>query len=335
MERSRTAAHNRLSGLRGTVARRRGSFASRDERATTSPPATRPHGVSVPMSIGRALAISNDPLDRLVLDERLSTSGEFEVEVVEDLAAGLDAVRQRHFDAIALDVSSAAGPNTATLGDLLDTAQESAIVVIGDSGDPAIGLKAIDAGAHEYVPRVQLATDAVLKAARRAVARNGRRVELDRLANTDALTGLLNRRGFDELGGRALEAAERLGSPFTLLLLGIDDLEQINYGFGHSHGDDTLRDTARVILACIRTTDIAARIGGDQFCVALTDRSPPPETVAARLGRKFDQRNEHRDGGLLSLTLGVSHSEDWSGPELWNIVDEANSRMIAARSTPA
>jgi PleD family two-component response regulator len=252
------------------------------------------------MSIGRALAISNDPLDRLLLDERLSTSGEFEVEVVEDLAAGLDAVRQRHFDAIALDVSSTAEPNTATLGDLLDTAQESAIVVIGDSGDPVIGLKAIDAGAHEYVPRVQLATDAVLKAARRAVARNGRRVELDRLANTDALTGLLNRRGFDELGGRALEAAERLGSPFTLLLLDIDGLEPINYGFGHSHGDDTLRETARVILAAY------ARPTSQLESAAMSSASRSP---TARRRQKRSQRGsgESSTSATNIATVACSH----------------------------
>ncbi len=335
MDRSRTTAQDRLSGLRGSVTRQRRTLATPDDaRATESRAQAAPSGaVSVPFSTGRALVISQDAADRLLLEERLSTSGEFEVEIAPDIDTAIDLARTRHFDVIALDVPCTRTPAAGSFSQLLETAHDTAIVVIGGSDEATSELAAIDAGAQEYVPREQLGGDSLLRAVRRAVGRHGRRVELDRLANVDPLTGLLNRRGFDELGARALDAAERLGTTFTVMLLDIDGLEQINRGFGHSAGDDALRETACAIVECVRTTDIVARIDGDVFCIALTDGSAPPETVAHHLGLKFDRRNERREGWLLSLTLGASHADECSVPALWSLVDEAASRMQAARAT--
>ena len=160
-------------------------------------------------------------------------------------------------------------------------------------------------------------------------------MELDRLAFADPLTGLLNRRGFQLLGSRALEAAERLGSTFTLLFLDIDDLEEINTAFGHSAGDAALQETARVLQRAAPAMDIVARVGDDEFCIALTDGSAPATTMAQRLGRAFDEANESRNGYLLSLTLGVVDSAEWRNPTLDHLVTEAAARMLTSKITDA
>lgn len=333
MRRSRTTSRNHLSGLSGSATRRLGSTTPVDERRETTEAARSrsDRAVCVPFSVGRALTISSDPVDQLLVDERLSTSGEFDVDIAPHLETALELARIRQFDAIVLDPLRADGASAPTLRQLFETAPEAAVVVIGDASSRVNELDAIDAGAHEYVRNEQLGDDALIHAVRRAVGRNRRRVELDRLANVDTLTGLLNRRGFDELGVRALDAAERLGSMFTVLYLDIDGLDQINHGYGHSAGDDALRETAHAIAETVRTTDLVARIGGDEFCVALTDGSPPPEDVARRLGRNLDERNARREGWLLSIALGASHFDEWAAPELWNLVEEAATRMLAAK----
>ncbi len=89
-------------------------------------------------------------------------------------------------------------------------------------------------------------------------------------ARSDALTGLYNRRGFDELGRRELERARRNAAPLTLVGLDLDGFKKVNDTRGHAEGDKVLVSVAR-ILDSGRATDVVARIGGDEFALLLTD----------------------------------------------------------------
>jgi diguanylate cyclase (GGDEF)-like protein len=84
-----------------------------------------------------------------------------------------------------------------------------------------------------------------------------------RMAHTDPLTGLPNRRAFD----LALDSAVATGRPFSLLLVDIDRFKQINDTFGHTVGDQVLRDIADSTRASVRATDTPARIGGDELAL--------------------------------------------------------------------
>ena len=95
------------------------------------------------------------------------------------------------------------------------------------------------------------------------------RSELELLATTDDLTGLANRRHFRGELERELEAARRYRSPLSLLLLDLNDFKAINDGYGHESGDQALREVARAIQQRLRATDLAGRIGGDEFGVLL------------------------------------------------------------------
>jgi diguanylate cyclase (GGDEF)-like protein len=95
------------------------------------------------------------------------------------------------------------------------------------------------------------------------------RAELERLATTDDLTGLPNRRRFHEEFAPAVAAARRYGTPLSLLLLDLDDFKRINDNHGHEAGDELLRTVAEAIRTQLRESDLAARIGGDEFAVLL------------------------------------------------------------------
>jgi diguanylate cyclase (GGDEF)-like protein/PAS domain S-box-containing protein len=93
--------------------------------------------------------------------------------------------------------------------------------------------------------------------------------ELQRLARIDTLTGLANRRQFDELLEQALARHRRTAAPLALIFLDIDHFTAINDGHGHGAGDAVLKEFASRLLQTLRETDVAARLSGDEFVVIL------------------------------------------------------------------
>lgn len=99
----------------------------------------------------------------------------------------------------------------------------------------------------------------------------------------DPLTGLYNRRFFDESLTQNVETARRYGRPLSLVLFDLDNLKQINDTCGHAAGDDALKTFARLLQQTARKADLACRIGGDEFALLL------PETPLSSVW-KFTER---------------------------------------------
>jgi diguanylate cyclase (GGDEF)-like protein/PAS domain S-box-containing protein len=109
--------------------------------------------------------------------------------------------------------------------------------------------------------------------------------ELEQLARFDALTGLANRRHFEESLNDAVARAQRNGTPIAVLLLDVDRFKQINDTHGHAAGDEVLKAVAARLRDCVYDVDLPARLGGDEF-VVLVEYSPSIETgemVARRI----------------------------------------------------
>jgi diguanylate cyclase (GGDEF)-like protein len=108
--------------------------------------------------------------------------------------------------------------------------------------------------------------------------------QLQRAAMTDALTGLANRRAFDERLAEELAAAERSGAALTLLLVDVDRFKETNDALGHARGDLVLTGVADLLREATRSADCAARIGGDEFALLLeATEVGPAYAVAERL----------------------------------------------------
>ena len=104
--------------------------------------------------------------------------------------------------------------------------------------------------------------------------------ELQRLARIDTLTGLANRRQFDELLEQALARHRRAKRPLALIFLDIDHFKTINDSHGHGVGDTVLKEFAARLLQSLRETDVAARLSGDEFVVILDGLAARDEAVA-------------------------------------------------------
>jgi diguanylate cyclase (GGDEF)-like protein len=131
-----------------------------------------------------------------------------------------------------------------------------------------------------------LATVAVpsLEAARRLRAESER-------AFTDPLTGLANRRAFDERLSHMLNTSDRYGDSMSLILVDIDHFKRVNDGYGHDAGDEVLRSIGRAVGASVRTPDLAARFGGEEIAILLPKTGlDGARELAERLRREIANR---------------------------------------------
>ncbi len=100
-------------------------------------------------------------------------------------------------------------------------------------------------------------------------------------AGTDPLTGLANSRSFYRMAEAEIDRARRYGHPFSLAYFDLDNFKQVNDSGGHTAGDDLLRQIASVMRGCVRQTDLAARMGGDEFAILFVETGE--EDAAAAL----------------------------------------------------
>jgi diguanylate cyclase (GGDEF)-like protein len=132
------------------------------------------------------------------------------------------------------------------------------------------------------------------------------REHADTLAHVDVLTGLSNRRAFDEMLERALDDGDE-GRRLALLLCDVNSFKQINDSFGHGAGDDALRSIAQTLSGEVRAPDAAFRWAGDEFAVILLDGDRETAArVAGRLHEAVKRSCRRPDGRPISIGTGVA-----------------------------
>ena len=152
------------------------------------------------------------------------------------------------------------------------------------------------------------------------------KTELDRLVRTDSLTGVANRRYFEERLNDALVRSRRHGTALSLLWLDIDHFKSINDRYGHGAGDAVIMAFARTLQGCVRADDLVARLGGDEFVVLIESAAPQSgEVVAQKLLEQMQQpvpAGEHQIAATASI--GVAYAaHPQSAEALLHVADTA------------
>lgn len=144
-------------------------------------------------------------------------------------------------------------------------------------------------------------------------------------AVTDSLTGLYNRRYFEESLEKEVQRAKRQNQPFSIIGIDLDYLKRINDTYGHGYGDLAIKTIAEVLKSNARSVDVPARIGGEEFNVLLPGISSEGAMVAAERIRKSIENTEIETVGHITGSLGVAtffeHSENVE--ELLELTDQA------------
>jgi diguanylate cyclase (GGDEF)-like protein len=154
------------------------------------------------------------------------------------------------------------------------------------------------------------------------------RRDLQTIAQTDGLTGLLNRRTFEELLARELRRANHTGKSLALLLLDIDWFKVVNDTWGHQAGDEVIRRVSSTLQKGLRPSDALSRVGGEEFVGLLRDTGVVRAgQVAERLRAEIASLTGLPGGAQITASIGVAASRENETPEeLFRRCDEAMYR---------
>lgn len=159
--------------------------------------------------------------------------------------------------------------------------------------------------------------------------------KITRLSQTDDLTGLLNMRAFSLVHEKEIARATRYGHPFTIMMVDIDKLKRVNDTYGHTAGSRLLKTAARAIAGCVRTSDIVARYGGDEFIILMAHTSTEhARNAAERICEAIRHSSVESNGQCISTSASVgiaSYPGDVSRPE--DVLDKADVALYWSKQS--
>lgn len=233
------------------------------------------------------------------------------------------------------------------------------IVVLSTKEDPKVKSEAFAIGANDYLVKfpdkielvarirahtrgylVQQQRDEAYKALRRLkIELERKNSELEALSCRDGLTGVLNRRGFDDFLGKEWLRAMRERKQLGLLLIDIDHFKEYNDNYGHQRGDECLRRVAFALGASLkRPTDVVARYGGEEFAVILPDTGIDGGAMIAdslcgaveliHVPHAFSKTTDH-----VTVSIGVATLLPAAGDSPEDLIDLADKALYEAKSS--
>ncbi len=231
------------------------------------------------------------------------------------------------------------------------------IIVLSTKEDALIKSAAFSAGANDYlvklpdtielVARIRYHSRSYMTLLQRDEAYRALRVSqqqlldtnlvLQRLMNSDGLTGLSNRRHFDEYLELEWRRAIRDQTQLSLMMIDVDYFKAFNDNFGHLEGDEALRQVAKAIRAsCARPSDLPARYGGEEFALVLPNTSPGgARLLAEKLRMTVAGMNiphiAPAPGSSLTVSIGVSTLTPEVGSNSRQLIQEADKGLYAAK----
>jgi diguanylate cyclase (GGDEF)-like protein len=276
------------------------------------------------------LLVEDNPGDARLIEHSLeSAAAAFLVEHADRVSAALDRLAQGGVDIVLLDLSLPDSSGLPTFAVVRSCAEDVPIVVLTGLDDEETATSAVQAGAQDYLVKGSFDSDAIARSLRYAVERHRMQQDLRRLATVDDLTGLFNRRGFLPLAEHHLNLSDRHGEPLVLLFIDLDGLKKVNDVHGHAEGSRMIQDTATVLMNTLRTSDVLARVGGDEFCVLLTgDDALNADRVLVRLVESVASHNA-RAGRVyeLSLSVGAASYDPHEPCSIEELMERADALM--------
>lgn len=153
-------------------------------------------------------------------------------------------------------------------------------------------------------------------------------------ARTDALTGLANRRAFDQETARRHNEFQRYGKNLSLVMIDVDHFKRFNDSYGHQAGDRVLCGLAQTLLQEARKLDLPARFGGEEFSMILPETSVNEATqLAERIRKAVESRCFHFEGTDLHVTISVGVAQLGEGEEIATLIQRSDAALYASKES--
>jgi diguanylate cyclase (GGDEF)-like protein len=241
----------------------------------------------------RVLLVGERQADAALVRALLEGASEprFQFAHAHSLSQAFETLERNEVEALLMDVGEGGPRELAAVSQARVRAPLVPVIVLVDSDDEALALRAVEVGARGYLVKSALSPGALAWNLQHAIRNQRMFLELNiarerarQLATYDQLTGFANRALFQDRLDQAVASARRNRQKLAVLFLDLDQFKAINDTLGHLAGDALLRLAAQRIGTCLRKSDTGARLGGDEFAILLTNLAD--EEDASRVGEK-------------------------------------------------
>ena len=305
------------------------------------------------------LLIEDNPRDVELFREYLDgATAANQMEHYPSLADAKTVLNSDSFDLIILDLDLEDSRGLDTFAAIRKTAPETPIIILTGHKDHKLGKTAIEQGAQDYLFKQEINTHWLNKAINYAIERYDFIQELQSLKQTleeenqelenasqrfeelsynDELTGIPNRRQFEQTLETLWGFLKRYNMPISLIMIDIDYFKEYNDSYGHQTGDECLQNVARALGRCVnRKSDTMARYGGEEFAGILPNTTREGADQMAENMRESvqDLAIRHEDSKIedvLTICLGVSTCEDLNQFEREELIERADDALYDAK----
>ncbi len=289
------------------------------------------------------LSVEDDEEDFERIKNILEEIGNVRLLHAATLTQAFDLLKTASIDMILMDYLLPDGTGLRLLESLRKTELEIPVVVVTGQGNEVIASRSIQAGAYDYLPKSRLTAAALTRVIGNTLEKHRFKREMKRMTETmarmasrDELTGMYNRRYFDECLPTEAERAKRYGRRLALAMFDLDHFKQVNDRYGHVAGDYVLKETGRLILEAIRQCDIACRYGGEEIAVIMPDTDGEDSVVTCRrILEGFRSLPLEFEGKRFTVTAsaGVASYDPASGASVDQFVQTVDGLLYEAKAS--
>jgi len=285
------------------------------------------------------LLIEDNPGDALLIKQMLTAKTLhsrnpflFEITHAVCLQDGLNLLSTQPFDLVFIDLSLPDSHGLATVTKICMAAPQLPVIVLSGDTDEELAIAAVQAGAQDYLLKDQVDSHTITRAIGYALERKKIDLQLKQMAYFDHVTGLANHTQLTVVLNHILKRAQRYKDSVAILFIDLDHFKLVNDTFGHGVGDILLKKIADRLQLSIRSSDIVARIGGDEFVIVLDQcQISDAEQFTNKLMKSINEPILiHKHELMVQASIGISFFPK-HGHDVLTLLKAADAAMYRAK----
>ncbi len=281
------------------------------------------------------LVVEDNPGDYDLISEYLSDVNWVSYDLIP--CASLQQAKEKllvnTLDAVLLDLSLPDSTGIGTVSNMRSLSDRLPIIVLTGIDNDEVGEQSIQQGAQEYLAKNELNGRLLSRVIKYAIKRKQMDLKLEKLAITDPLTELYNRRYFFERGWNEYVRARRYEHALAVVMMDIDYFKKVNDLYGHICGDKVLVSVAALLKKTVRGIDLMARFGGEEFIALLPETDlKGVQLLAERMRLEIaDTPIEHNGKSFhISISIGIAMIDANNG-DFEGMINQADIALYKAK----